>query len=69
MPKVAAAIAHELHLGFVFPVPGNEFAPLFVQRQSLHEQVVRGRPVVGELRALGDPIGQRAGHHAAGRHP
>ena len=37
MPKVAAAIAHELHFGLIFFVARDEFAPIVLQLQFFHE--------------------------------
>ena len=58
MPKVAAAIAHQLHFGLVFPVARGEFAPIVLQPQFLHEEIVGGRPVVRQLGSLRDPPSQ-----------
>lgn len=69
VPKVAAAIAHELHFGFVFLVARNEFAPIVLQPQFLHEEIVGVRPVVRQFRPLCNPIPQGGEHHVAGRRP
>ena len=58
MPKVTAAIAHQLHFGLVFPVARGEFAPIVLQPQFLHEEIVGGRPVVRQLGSLRDPPSQ-----------
>ena len=58
MPEVTAAIAHQLHFGLVFPVARDEFAPIVLQPQFLHEEIVGGRPVVRQLGSLRDPPSQ-----------
>ena len=58
MPEVAAAIAHQLHFGLVFPVARGEFAPIVLQPQFLHEEIVGVRPVVRQLGSLRDPPSQ-----------
>ena len=50
VPKVAAAIAHELHFGLVFFVARNEFAPIVLQAEFLDQQVVRKRAVMRQFR-------------------
>ena len=69
VPKVAAAIAHELHFGLVFFVARNKFAPIVLQAELLDQQVVRRRAVVRQFRPLRDPIPQGGERHAAGRRP
>ena len=69
VPKVAAAIAHELHFGLVFFVARNKFAPIVLQAELLDQQVVRRRAVVRQFRPLRNPIPQGGEHHAAGRRP
>lgn len=67
MPKIAAAIAHQLHFGLIFFVARDEFAPIVLQLQFLHEQIVRGRAVVRQLGPLGDPPAQGLGDHVPRR--
>ena len=54
VPKVVAAIAHQLHLALVFLVARDEFAPIVLQAELLDQQVVRMRAVVRQLRPLCD---------------
>ena len=42
MAEVAAAIAHQLHLGLVFGVDGDELAPIALQAELLRGEVVGG---------------------------
>ena len=67
MPKIAAAIAHQLHFGLVFLVARDEFAPIVLQPQSLHEEIVGVRPVVRQLGSLRDPPSQGFGDHVPRR--
>ena len=61
VPKVAAAIAHELRFGLVFLVARNKFAPIVLQPQFLHEEIVNLSlsAVVRQFRPLCDPIPPR----------
>ncbi len=59
VPRVAAAIAHELHFGLVFLVDRNKFAPIVLQAELLDQQVVLKRAVVRQFRPLCDPIPPR----------
>ena len=67
MPKVAAAIAHQLHFGLVFLVARDEFAPIVLQPQFFHEEIVGVRPVVRQLGSLRDPPFQGFGDHVPRR--
>lgn len=69
VPKVATAIAHELHFGLVFFVARNKFAPIVFQAELLDQQVVLKRAVVRQFRPLCDPIPQGGEHHVAGQRP
>ena len=69
VPKIAAAIAHQLHLALVLGVAGDEFAPIVLQAELLDQQVVRMRAVVRQFRPLCNPIPQGGEHHVAGRRP
>ena len=65
MPDVAAAIAHQLHFGFVSLVAWHEFAPIVIQSQFLHQEIVGKRPVVGQLGSFHDPSAQSFGDHVS----
>ena len=68
MPEVAAAVAHELHLGLVFPFAGDEFAPVVDKLEPFDEEVVRRRAVVGQQGSLLDPSPEGAEDHLPRRH-
>lgn len=63
MPDAAAAIAHQLHFGFVSLVAWHEFAPIVLQPQFIHQEIVGKRPVVGQLGSFHDPSAQSVGDH------
>lgn len=67
VPKIAAAIAHQLHLALVLGVAGDEFAPIVLQGELLDQQVVRMRAVVRQFRPLCDSIPQGGEDHVASR--
>ena len=67
VPKVAAAIAHQLHLALVLGVAGDEFAPIVLQAELFDQQVVRMRAVVRQFRPLCDSIPQCGEDHVASR--
>ena len=69
VPKVAAAIAHQLHFALVLGVAGDEFAPIVLQAELLDQKVVRMCAVVRQFRPFRDPLPQRGEDHVARRRP
>ena len=67
MPQVGTAVAHQLHLAFVFGIPGDELHPIVPERQLPHGPVVATGAVVGEEGSRLDPAGKAFRHHRASR--